>query len=169
MKQAGNFDLGTSTRIKKPLSDRSYFYLVYGTRHPEGLLEFRRVEQKEVAEQERVRLDAQQFERVEKSGQSELFGTAESTDVGLVSFEAERRDNLARAQRVLMTLLTQRSQVDYAEARTAMLEFPLVWESDVQRIVLEYTEVAGMKPRERVPKPGHRLTKKQRATHSIIL
>ena len=47
--------------------------------------------------------------------------------------------------------------MDYEDARTVMLEFPLVWESDVQRIVAERTEVLGMKPRERVPKPGHRV------------
>jgi hypothetical protein len=160
MKQAGGFDLGTSTRIKKPLSDRSYFYLVYGTRHPQGLLEFRKVEQKEVQEQERVRLDAQQFDRITKTGQSELFGADESSDLGVLSFEAERRDNLASAEQALVALLEQRSRVDYEDARTVMLEFPLVWEGDVQRVVAARADVLGMKPRERVPKPGHRLRKK---------
>lgn len=160
MKQAGDFDLGTSTRIKKPLSDRSYFYLVYGTRHPHGLLEFRKVEQKEVAEQERVRLDAQQFDRIERTGQTELFGADLSTDTGLVSFEEERRGNLASAEQSLLTLLQQRAEVDYEDARTRMLEFPLVWEDDVQRIARERAKVFGMKPRERVLKPGHRLRKK---------
>jgi hypothetical protein len=42
-----------------------------------------------------------------------------------------------------------------------MLEFPLVWEGDVQRIVTARADVLGMKPRERVPKPGHRLRVKK--------
>jgi three-Cys-motif partner protein len=160
MKQAGGFDLGTSTRIQKPLSDRSYFYLVYGTRHPQGLLEFRKVEQKEVQEQERVRLDAQQFDRITKTGQSELFGADEPMDLGLPSFENERRENLESAEQALIALLRQRAEVDYEDARTVMLEFPLVWEGDVQRVVAARANVLGMKPRERVPKPGHRLKKK---------
>lgn len=157
MKEAGSFDLATSTRIKKPLSDRSYFYLVYGTRHPQGLLEFRKVEQKEVQEQERVRLGAQQFERITKTGQSELFGIEESADLGVLSFEDERREKLASAEQALAELLEQRTDVDYEDARTVMLEFPLVWEGDVQRIVTARADVLDMKPRERVPKPGHRL------------
>jgi three-Cys-motif partner protein len=160
MKQAGHFEFATSTRIKKPLSERSYFYLVYGSRHPEGLLEFRRVEQSEVVEQERVRLDAQQFERIMKTGQSELFNVVESDDVRLVSFEEDRRENLTNAEHALIALLQERTEVDYKDARTLMLEFPLVWESDVQRIVRARAEVLGMKARERVPKPGHRLKKR---------
>jgi three-Cys-motif partner protein len=160
MKEAGNFGFGTSTRIKKPLSDRSYFYLVYGTRHPHGLLEFRKVEQKEVAEQERVRLDAQQFDRIEKTGQAELFSADVSRDAGLVSFEEERRENLARAEQTLIALLDGQAEVDFELARTRMLEFPLVWEDDVQRIARARAEVSGIKPRERVLKAGHHLRKK---------
>jgi len=161
MKKAGHFELATSTRIKKPLSERSYFYLVYGTRHPEGLLEFRKVEEKEAAEQERVRLDAQQIARVEKSGQPELFGTSDSVEAGVTSFESERRDNLAQAEQILRALLTQDRQLDFKDARTAMLELPLVWEGDVQRLVVLNAEVTGMKPRERVVKPGHLLRLKR--------
>lgn len=158
MKRAGAFDFATSTRIKKPLSERSYFYLVYGTRHHEGLFEFRKVERQEVEEQERVRLDAQQFERVSRTGQAELFDVSESPDLGLASFEEERRENLASAEDALVGRLKGAGkEIDYEEARAVMLEFPLVWESDVQRIVLARTAVSGMKPRERVPKPGHRL------------
>jgi len=43
MKAAGRFDHVTSTRILNPTSDRTYFYLVYATRHWKGLLEFRNV------------------------------------------------------------------------------------------------------------------------------
>lgn len=160
MKTSGQFQFTTSTRIKKPLSERSYFYLVYGTRHPDGLLEFRKVEEKEVAEQERVRLDAQQLDRMDRSGQSELFGSQDLADSGPLSFQDERRDGLRRALDSLLRLLNQAPEMDYRVARAAMLEFPLVWERDIQQLVLEQCNVLGMKPRERVPKPGHRLTRK---------
>ena len=41
MRAAGGFAHVTSTRILKPTHDRLYFYLVYGTRHFKGLVEFR--------------------------------------------------------------------------------------------------------------------------------
>jgi len=157
MKAIGRFDFVTSTRIKKPLSERSYFYLVYGTRHPKGLLEFRRVELKEVAEQERVRLDAQQTDRIDRTGQSELFEAADLSDIGPPSFEAERRENVARAEQRLLALLRRQREISYELARTTMLEFPLVWEHDVQGFLKARAEIVGLKPRERVAKPGHRI------------
>lgn len=157
MKSSGQFQFATSTRIKKPLSDRSYFYLIYGTRHPEGLVEFRKVEEKEVAEQERVRLDAQQIERVGRSGQAELFGPQDIVESGPLSFEDERRESLQLASELLKRVLAHTIEVDYEVARAVMLECALVWERDVQRIVLEQCNVLGMGPRERVPKPGHRI------------
>lgn len=161
MKAAGNFEFATSTRIKKPHSDRSYFYLVYGTRHAEGLVEFRKVEEEEIAVQERVRLDAQQLAREERTGQSELFGIGES-DPGIASFEEERRTNLAQGEQALRELLSRHSEIDFKDARSEMLEIPLVWERDVQRIVRANADVIGLKPRERVAKPGHRLRSKTR-------
>jgi hypothetical protein len=83
-------------------ADLSPTEIAYGTRHPQGLLEFRKVEQKEIQEQERVRLDAQQFDRIAKTGQSELFGADEPLDLGVLSFEDERRENLESAEQALM-------------------------------------------------------------------
>jgi hypothetical protein len=157
MKATGAFDFVTSTRIKKPLSERSYFHLVYGTRHLEGLLEFRRVEERENLEQERVRMDAQQLDRVKRTGQAELFGTDDFPDVGPTSFEAERRENLGRAEERLVRILQSGTEFRYESARAAMMEVPLVWETDVQRIVKDKADVIGITKRERVPKPGHRL------------
>jgi three-Cys-motif partner protein len=43
MKSAGQFDYVTSTRILKATKDRTYFYLIYGTRHWKGLYEYEMV------------------------------------------------------------------------------------------------------------------------------
>lgn len=48
--------------------------------------------------------------------------------------EAERRENVSSAEQALVVLVEQRADVDCEDARTLMLEFPLVWEDDVQRI-----------------------------------
>jgi len=115
------------------------------------------VEEREILEQERVRLDAQQLERVKRTGQAELFGADDFSDVGPTSFEAERRENLRLAEARLVRILQGGAEVPYELARAAMMEVPLVWETDVQRIVKDKADVIGMAKRERVPKPSHRL------------
>jgi len=164
MRAIGKFDYVTWTRIHKPTVDRAYFYLVYGTRHPKGLVEFRHVEQREIQEQERVRLDAKQAQRIGRTGQPELFQGSDLAS-GPPSFEEERRINLRAAERRLDDMLAPGRRVKYEDIQGALLEVPLVWESDIKEIVadrrkLGTVEVLGLKPRERTPKPGHFLVKR---------
>ena len=102
-------------------------------------------------------MDAQQLERVKRTGQAELFGAGDFPDVGPTSFETERRENLRRAEERLVRILQGGAEIRYELARAAMMEVPLVWETDVQRIIKDKADVIGMTKRERVPKPGHRL------------
>ncbi len=76
LRSVGRFRHVTSTRILKPTVDRSYFYLVYGTRHIKGLREFRGIERKTVEEQERIRPTAKQKARIRRTGQSECAAPA---------------------------------------------------------------------------------------------
>jgi hypothetical protein len=163
MRAAGGFAHVTSTRILKPTHDRSYFYLVYGTRHSKGLVEFREVERKAVDEQERVRFAAKQESREARTGQTELFGA----DVASVpaSFEVERTVQRDLAVERLRALLRRRPKVPYEDALATLLELPLVWEADVKRIILDLRDaseldVVGLNPPERTPKKGHLLVRK---------
>lgn len=104
MRAAGGFAHVTSTRILKPTHDRSYFYLVYGTRHFKGLVEFREVERKAVDEQERVRFAAKQESREARTGQTELF-SADDVAGAPASFEAERSMQRSSAVERLRALL----------------------------------------------------------------
>lgn len=78
IRHAGGFPFVTSTRILKPTQDRAYYHLVYATRNQKGILEFRKVEEASVYEQEQVRLTAKRQEREHRTGQSELFNAARS-------------------------------------------------------------------------------------------
>jgi len=163
MRASGGFAHVTSTRILKPVSDRSYFYLIYGTRHVKGLLEFRGVEKKAVEEQERVRLTAKQTHRVERTGQPELF--AASTLAGPASFTEERATQLNAAAASLRVLLRSKRRTKYEDALAVLLEMPLVWESDVKKLIQDMRkagelEVQGLKHRERTAKRGHILVSK---------
>lgn len=99
MRSAGDFRHVTWTRILKPTADRSYFYLLYGSRNVKGLLEFRGVEKRAVEEQERVRLTAKQTDRVERTHQPELF-LAATLAAGTSSFDDDRASQLAAAESV---------------------------------------------------------------------
>lgn len=159
LRATGGFKYATSTRIKKPLIDRSYFYLVYGTRHADGILEFRSVERKEIGEQERVRIDAQELDRFLKTRQTDLFSGPglERPDVGIASFGSERDRNLARAKQRLLELLNRRLEVTFGDARVHLLEIPLVWEPDVKQLVKDHAEVLGLTGKQRVPKADNRI------------
>ncbi len=164
MKVAGQFNHVTSTRILKPTVDRTYFYLIYGTRHWKGLLEFRDVEKRFVREQERVRLTAKQRRRVEKTGQSELFSEP-SISTSSRSLYEERQNNIQNAIDRLKELIRTNQRIKYEDILGSLLELPLVWQSDVNELIMSLRgtelDIEGLKPRERTPKRRHVIVRKQ--------
>lgn len=165
MRALGDFSYVTSTRILKPVSDRSYFHLFYGTRHIKGLLEFRGVEKKFVKEQERVRSVTKQTYRVKRTGQGELFG-ADSVE-GPPSFQDERDAQLQSATEFVQSHLRSVRTTTYGDLLGRLLEMPLVWESDVQALIREMREsgvvvVNGLKPRQRSFKASNILVRRIR-------
>jgi hypothetical protein len=142
----------------KPTIDRSYFYLVYGTRHLKGLCEFSNVEKKFAFEQEHVRSTAIQRVRIEKSGQNELFPVSDNIDDAL-DFNEERAVQLAAATERMLQMIRQSKRIRYDDLLARILETPLVWQSDITD-ELQRLRKAGeitieeLKPRERVPKAG---------------
>ena len=154
----------TSTRILKPTHDRWYFYLVYGTPHFKGLVEFRELERTAVDEQERVRFAAKQEIREARTGQTELFT---SDDVASVpaSFEVERDVQRDLAVERLRALLRRHPKVRYEDALSTLLELPLVWEADIKRIILDLRvagelDVVSLNLPKRTPKKGHLLVRR---------
>jgi three-Cys-motif partner protein len=165
LKKAGNYAYVTSTRILKPKSDRTYFYLIYATRHWKGIEEFRAVEQKAVDVQESLRQDVKYQASVLRTGQPGLFGSS-FTDGAVATFEDERTMQLEKAHAKLLALL--RSHTDGIMVRDLIgpvMETPLTWKSDLNGWIKELKEqgkidVIGMRPRERTYKPEHRIIPK---------
>jgi three-Cys-motif partner protein len=156
---AGGFPFVTSTRILKPTQDRAYYHLVYATRNQKGILEFRKVEEASVYEQEQVRLTAKRLEREDRTGQSELFTTPLPAEG---DFARDRARQMHRAEERIFKVL-QGHVLDYSDLRPQVLELPLVWESDLKALLLRMRDtgkmnIEGMGPRDRVPKPGCRLS-----------
>ena len=159
LRKFGKFPYVTSTRILKPLSERSYFHLVYGTRHWKGLIEYRNVEKKAVDEQERVRGVAKRTYRIERTGQDELFGQA-GEQLGPRSSDEERKKQLGAAYTKLREILATRRSCKYETLIGEILEMPFVWESDLKNWLRDARkageiEIPELKGQQRTPKPGH--------------
>ncbi len=157
LKTTGNYAYVTYTRIDHPTKERTYFYLIYGTRHIKGVQEFRKVEKVFAPEQIRVRLLAKAEKRLDETGQRSLFSP--NLD-DLSPLETERVEQLAAAKERFEALIGTfliGQEVPCEKVFGALLEIPLCWESDVQTLLKEYhdklvIEIVGMKPRERTVK-----------------
>jgi len=161
LRAAGDFEYVTSTRIMKPLADRTYFYLVYATRHWKGVEEFRSVEEKALEVQEKVRFDAKFDAREERLGMRDLFPGERPTGQSAALHERRAR-NLAVARRRLRELLTKKHRLAASEAFGCMLEQPLVFPSDARTLLLEARGegwlTLDLGPRERTVKPETTVT-----------
>ena len=159
LRKIGQFSHVTSTRILKPLAERSYFHLVYGTRHWKGLIEFRNVEKKAVDEQEHVRGVAKTIHRVDRTSQTELFGMG-TEKLGPRSSDEERNKELNVAHAKLQKILPTHGSCNYETLIGKILETPLVWKSDLDGWLNNLRkegqiEIPELKGRERTPKPGY--------------
>lgn len=162
LKHACSFDYATRTRVLMPLRERTYFYLVYATRHWKGLSVFRTVEKRFLKEQGEVRADAKQSRRIERTGQAELFRDADA-DRDMLSLDEERRSNLQRAREILLAALGERSPLPYEETRPPLLELPMVDESAAKRLIRELHDqgalrIEGLQGKQRLPEEGCRLS-----------
>lgn len=159
VRQLGQHRHITSTRILKPITDRSYFHLVYGTNHWKGLVEFREVEKKAIDAQERAREVAKITHRVEQTGQGEMFGP-DFTQTGTRPSEIERPKQLDAAYKELRHLLKTRRSIKYDSILGLLLERPMIWKSDVDswlRKMRTQGEIAipELTGRTRTPRPGY--------------
>lgn len=160
LKRAGNFEHVTSTRILKPTKDRSYFYLIYATQHWKGVQEFRAVEKRAIDEQEHLRKAAKYTARVSKTGQESLFGQS-VMDMSNRTYEAERDTQLERAEGKLLQMLKDHpSGIKYEKLLGAVLETPMVWESDLKGWLSDLKKedkisIPELVGRQRVPKVGY--------------
>ena len=160
LKNAGNFQFVTSTRILKPTANRSYFYLIYATRHWKGIQEFRAVEKRTIDAQERIRGAAKLKARANSSGMNDMFGTAVD-DPNISSYESERMRLLAQAKARLRDELKQNLLgIRYEHLLGNVLQTPMVWKSDLDAWISELhssrlIEIVGISERQRIAKRGN--------------
>jgi three-Cys-motif partner protein len=153
LKTIGEYDYVLSARVQRPTSDRSHFYLVYGTRNQKGLIEFRNVERKAMETEELVRIEEKHSKRASKSRQGMLsvYSPRSISDL--------RKPQIDGAQRWLAQRFSSVRALSYAVVLTGVLERFAVTETELKdRLVLmEHAgQVAfrGMRPRQRKPDSG---------------
>jgi len=155
VRATGGFPYVTSSRILKPLHARAYFHLIYATRNPKGMEEFRNVERKVVTTQDSIRAIARRQHREQRSRQPEFeFPPENLSNV----FLEERSQQLSKAEAKIIELL-RKGPLRFETLQPLILQLRLVWNSDLNRILLqlckiEQLRIDGLGPRERVPKPG---------------
>jgi len=158
LKSYGGFEHVTYTRILKPLHNRSYFHLIYTTKHWKGLLEFRHVEEKAVEEQEKIRTKAkaekEAEKRVLKTGMQDMFDvTVSDNTIIKTSVEERSLQRQVARKRLIDLILNNPFGILYEDVLGEILEMPLVWEKDIKELKSNGDiSITGMTDRQQVPK-----------------
>lgn len=124
--------------IVNPVSDRSFFYLVYLTRSPKGLIEFRNIEEDVFHLQSDVQAVTKRERRSARTGQGDLWAQHDHVEEERErEREKKRIENLGFVQQRFEELLREKGDVEYWKLLAKLLEEPLVFESDIQRMLLK--------------------------------
>ncbi len=165
LKKIGNYPFVTYTKILKPITEKSFFHLIYGTRNLEGLRVFSKIAEKLFKEQTVVRGEAKQRKRIERTGQGELFGSDFLSENSRLLIN-DRNNNLQNAEIDLRKFISEKKSIMGHEVLGRFLEYPFVWENDINDWVIKKLkksgsiEIPNMGPRERTLKPHHQILKK---------
>ena len=156
LRATGGFTYVTGTRILKPTDNRTYFHLIYGTRNPKGIIEFRNVERKATLAQDDVRDDAKRERREQRTGQGEL--SFAPPDTLAAATQTHREFQLKKAAERLDTIL-QQGPIRYETLQPLILELRLVWYTDLNKLLLEGQKngilvIEGLRPQQRTPSHG---------------
>lgn len=115
LRKVGNFDFVVSTKIDRPTVDRPHFFLVYGTKSPNGLKAFREIEFTALRAHARDRAEAKERKRESRSGLPDLFaGWDANVQATTIDDIVEEQKALAAAD--LLQLLTLHGQLKFSQS-----------------------------------------------------
>lgn len=161
LQEIGRYEYVTYTAILKPLADRTYFHLVYATRHWKGLEEFRKTEASAMELQERVRFDVKQDARAQKSGITDMFASSDEGG-GTNRLRERQRASLRQAQAEVEALLSRKARLFAHEVWAVAMVVPLVTIREAKKILESLIAIgrvrAEFQDRQRVPRPDTVIT-----------
>lgn len=135
LKEIGQYRYVTYTSILKPLAERTYFHLVYATRHWRGLQEFRKVEEEAMEIQEQVRFDVKKNARAERTGIEDMFQES-GESAGARRIAKRREQNLERAHVEVAAFASAKRSFAAHEAWAIALAIPLVTINDAKQLLV---------------------------------
>ena len=130
LKQTGSYKFVPSLTVQKTLSDRTYYHLIFGTRHPEGLAVFRDSQIKALEAQADVRSSEKSKVKVARTGQDDLFGGADAVQQDPSSKEIAdgKTDGTAFAQKLIAD-------------RAFGIEWSELWPSVLERFTIRRSDL----------------------------
>jgi len=155
VRATGQFSHTCAAIILHPDIDRTFFHLIYATRHRKGVEVFKEAEEKAMQIQQQARAEVKQRKRTTKRSQPELFSALEMDQTRPIDRLRERY--LRQASESVRALLQKETRVMYEIAWDRALAFPLVWDGDLKDWIHNWRNngllgIEGMGSRERVPK-----------------
>jgi three-Cys-motif partner protein len=157
LKAICDFPYTCAATILHPTSDQTHYHLIYATRSPKGIEEFKAVEKEAMKVQEQTRAETRKRRREKESGQPELFAAEEMHDSSY--YDSLRERSLVQSKEVVLHELQQRKRVPYDDVWVLALSFALTWESDLKNWIAEWQkagilDVEGLEPGRKVPQRG---------------
>lgn len=139
LKEKGNFNYVVSTRIDKPTKDRPQFYIVYGTKSPDGLKAFREIEYKALRQHEKRRSLAKSEKRAESTGMNDMFSAHQA-----VRQEATIDDLVVEQSKLasddLLKTLQGKSGLKFKNVVIAVLQAYMLRETNVKDIIVSLAQ-----------------------------
>jgi len=158
--EVGRYPYVGASVVLHPTDSRTHYHLIYGTRHHEGLRVFRGVERMALSAQQKIRSEAQQRSRIQRSGQGELFQADDHT--GYLVELRNRYHSLCQAR--LLRLFAERRRLNYDDVELLALRYPMTSVADLRDWVAYWKVcnglvIDGLKGRARSPRfgLGHKL------------
>src|SRR6266481_57657 len=136
-KRTGRFKYVCTLPVLKPESDMIHFWMVYGTRHPKGVEEFKNTEKTVIPFMHETRAEAQQRKKfLQTQGQFSLLQpNATYFEKRLTRLE-EKNQQIAKAN--LLDALEKNQKISFDNAWAQTMQFALVKESDLKSWIKEW-------------------------------
>ena len=135
LRRIGGYQYVVNTAILKPTEDRTYYHLIYATRHHKGLRTFKEVEAKMQPQQQRIRKEAIYEKDFSQTGQESLFGSqmvdTESTYI------RHRSCRLVELEKLLEEMLNHQPSFSFMDFLLRALLIEKVYEKDAKDLIAQ--------------------------------
>lgn len=132
VRKAGGYNYVCTMPVMKPDKDAFHFHLVYATRHPKGVEEFKRAEKEGINFMHETRAEAQNRRQFEQSGGQYSLLHPNETYRELVFTRYAARSRTAARRRVEQILFRTTAPKRYDDIWVEAMQFATVQEEDLR-------------------------------------